>query len=154
MAHPYLGRRPPKSTGREEFGSGFVGGLATRARKAGLSADDLLATCAVWTAEAIGTARRWVRGSIDEVIVGGGGIHNRAVMSGLARIFEGAPVKRFDDLGWDSKAFEATAFALLAHQTFHGRCTNVMQVTGARSPVLLGTLAPGGAGRRNRWGRG
>ncbi|MFO0731688.1 MAG: anhydro-N-acetylmuramic acid kinase [Nitrospiraceae bacterium] len=112
--------------------------------------DDQLATCAAWTAEAIerhadGSRGRSMKSS------SGGGVHNRAVMSDLARVFEGIPVKSFDDLGWDSKAFEATAFALLAHQTAHGRCTSVMQVTGARSPVLLGMLAPGATRRRRPW---
>lgn len=143
MAHPFLTRCPPKSTGREEFGAPFVRQLLTKQRKSHVTTEDLLATCAAWTAETIGTARRWVADDIDDVIVGGGGVYNRAVMCHLKRVFAPTPVSTFDDHGWNSKAFEATAFALLAHDTYHGQCTNVPQVTGARHPVLLGVLAEG-----------
>jgi anhydro-N-acetylmuramic acid kinase len=153
MAHPFLARRPPKSTGREEFGASFVGGLLAKQRKARLSTEDLLATCAAWTAEAIGSSRRWVTGAIDDVIVGGGGVYNRAVMGSLRQVFAPAPVSAFDDWGWDSKAFEATAFALLAYDTYQGQCTNVPQVTGARHPVLLGSVVPGRPGSSMKWPR-
>lgn len=146
MAHPFLMRRPPKSTGREEFGAPFVQALMARQRKARLSLEDLLATCAVWTAEAIGSCRRWVSGEIDEVIVGGGGVYNRAIMDALRTVFAPAPVLTFDDCGSSSKAFEATAFALLAHDMLHGHCTNVPGVTGADHPVVLGSVVPGGVG--------
>lgn len=153
MAHPLIARRPPKSTGREEFGAGFVRRLLAKQRRARLSTEDLLATCAMWTAEAIGSSRQWVTGDIDDVIVGGGGVYNRAVMGCLRQVFEPAPVLTFDDCGWSSKAFEATAFALLAHDTYHGQCTNVPQVTGARHPVLLGSVVPGRPGSLMKWSR-
>ena len=146
MAHPFLARRPPKSTGREDFGLPCVKTLLAKQRRLRLPVEDILATCAVWTAQAIGTARRWVPGDIEEVIVGGGGVYNRAMMGALGQVFAPASVSTFDDHGWSSKAFEATAFALMAHDAFHGRCTNVPQVTGARHPVLLGAVVPGRRG--------
>jgi anhydro-N-acetylmuramic acid kinase len=151
MAHPFIARRPPKSTGREEFGAPFVRNLLARQRRARLSTEDLLATCAMWTAESISSSRRWLASEIHDVIVGGGGVYNRAIMGSLRQVFEPTPVSTFDDCGWDSKAFEATAFALLAHDTYHGQCTNVPQVTGASHPVLLGSLAPGRLGSLKKW---
>jgi anhydro-N-acetylmuramic acid kinase len=109
-----------------------------------------LAICATWTAEAIGSSRRWVPGRIDDVIVGGGGVFNRAIMGSLRTVFDPAPVLTFDECGWSSKAFEATAFALLAYDLLRGRCTNVPQVTGARRSVFLGSVVPGSAGMRSR----
>lgn len=146
LSHPFLARHPPKSTGREEFGAPLVRRLFTRQRQTRLSTEDLLATCAVWTAEAIGSSRRWIIGTIDEIIVGGGGVYNRAVMAGLRQVFSPAPVSTFEDCGWSSKAFEATAFALLAYDAYHGRHTNVPQVTGARHSLPLGILVPGSRG--------
>lgn len=153
MAHPFLQRRPPKSTGREEFGAPFVRRLITKQRKARLSVDDLLATCAAWTAEAIGSSRRWITGDIHDVIVGGGGVYNRAIMASLRQVFAPTPVVTFDECGWNSKAFEATAFALLAHDTYLGQCTNVPQVTGAHHPVLLGAVVPGTPHMLRKWAR-
>lgn len=149
MAHPFLTRRPPKSTGREDFGAPLVRTLLEKRKRARLSMEDLLATCAAWTAEAIGSSRRWIHGKIDDVIVGGGGVSNRAIMASLRTVFAPARVLTFDECGWSSKAFEATAFALLAHDFLHGRCTNVPQVTGARRPVLLGSVVPGGGGQQS-----
>ena len=145
MAHPFLKRRPPKSTGREEFGEHFTEQLLVRQRAYRLRSEDLLATCAYWTAAAVGSARRWLRDGIDEVVVGGGGVYNETVMRHLRTVFRNTPVRTFDELGWNSKAFEAVAFALLAYQTACGHPANLPRVTGARRPVLLGAIVPGGA---------
>jgi anhydro-N-acetylmuramic acid kinase len=144
LAHPFLSKRPPKSTGREEFGPALIDELVTIQKQQGLSMEDLLATCSMWTAKAVGTARRWIKGEVDEVIVGGGGIRNRAIMAHMAAVFAPVPVATFDALGWESKAFEAVAFAVLAYQTATGQWGNLPAVTGAKHPVLLGTIVPGG----------
>jgi anhydro-N-acetylmuramic acid kinase len=149
LAHPFLSRRPPKSTGREEFGPALLEDLLAVQKQQGVSIEDLLATCSMWTAKAVGTARRWIKGPIEEVVVGGGGVRNRAVMDNLAAVFAPIPVTTFDVLGWDSKAFEAVAFALLAYQTVTGEWGNIPAVTGATHPVLLGAIVPAGP----RWAK-
>ena len=144
LAHPFLSKRPPKSTGREEFGAPLVEDLMAMQQQRGLSIEDLLATCSMWTAKAVGTSRRWIKGEIDQVIVGGGGVRNRAIMAHLATVFSPVSVNTFDEVGWDSKAFEAVAFAILAYQTATCQWGNLPAVTGARHPVILGALVPGG----------
>ncbi len=144
LAHPFLSRRPPKSTGREEFGPPLIDELMAAQRQQALSMEDLLATCSMWTAKAVGTARRWIKGTIDEVVVGGGGVRNRAIMDDLSAVFAPVPVITFDALGWDSKMFEAVAFAVLAYQTVIGQAGNIPSVTGATHPVILGTIVPAG----------
>ena len=144
LAHPFLSRRPPKSSGREEFGPALIDDLLSIQQQQGLSLEDVLATCSMWTAKAVGTAPRWIKGPIDEVVVGGGGVRNRAVMENLAAVFAPIPVTTFDALGWESKAFEAVAFALLAYRTMTGQWGNIPAVTGATHPVLLGTIVPAG----------
>ncbi|HEY5627148.1 MAG TPA: anhydro-N-acetylmuramic acid kinase [Nitrospira sp.] len=147
LAHPFLSKRPPKSTGREEFGPALIDELVEIQTQQGLSLEDLLATCSMWTAKSVGTARRWIKGEVDEVIVGGGGIRNRAITAHMASVFAPVPVSNFDALGWGSKSFESVAFALLAYLTATGQAGNLPAVTGAKHPTLLGTIVPGGG----RW---
>ena len=45
-------------------------------------------------------------------------------------------------LGVDPDAKEAMCFALLAHQTVRGVCTNVPSATGARRRAVLGKICP------------
>jgi anhydro-N-acetylmuramic acid kinase len=149
LAHPFLSQRPPKSTGREAFGPELIDVLISIQQQRGLSVEDLLATCSLWTAKAVGTARRWIKGEIDEVVVGGGGVRNRAIMAHLATVFAPVPVTTFDAIGWDSKSFEAVAFALMAYQTVTGQWGNIPSVTGAAHPVILGTIVPSGPGWRD-----
>ena len=144
MAHPYLRREPPKSTGRELFGAPFADELLARAQ--GLSPDDVLATAAAFTAASIGDAvERFIRpqGAVGEVIASGGGCHNRAVMRRLAEAFSAAAVRTSDDLGIPVDAKEAVAFAILAHETMAGRPGNLPSATGARQPAVLGKIVPG-----------
>ena len=144
LAHPYLSQAPPKSTGRETFGAKMLDELLSWPQTRRLSVEDLLATCSRWTAEAVGTARRWIKEGIDDVIVGGGGVRNRAIMGSLTEIFAPVPVTPFESHGWDSKALESVAFAVLAYQTVMEQCGNVPSVTGAASPRLLGCIVPSG----------
>ena len=146
LAHPYLSQAPPKSTGREAFGAKMLDELTVLQQAQQLTIEDLLATCSRWTAEAVGTARRWIHGAIDEVVVGGGGVRNRAVMRHLAEVFTPIPVSTFESHGWDSKALEAVAFAVLAYQTATEQCGNVPSVTGASHPSMLGCIVPNGPG--------
>jgi anhydro-N-acetylmuramic acid kinase len=146
LAHPYLSQAPPKSTGREVFGVKMLDELLTMQQAQQLPIENLLATCSRWTAEAVGSARRWIRGGIDEVIVGGGGVKNRVIMQHLTDVFAPVPVSAFESQGWDSKAIEAVAFAVLAYQTATEQCGNVPSVTGAAHPALLGCIVPSGPG--------
>ena len=144
LAHPYLSKRPPKSTGREEFGPALVDELMAMHQQQGLAVENILATCSMWTAKAVGTARRWIKGPVDEVVIGGGGVRNRAIMADLTSVFAPGPVTTFEALGWDSKSFEAVAFAVLAYRTAMGEWGNIPAVTGAEHPALLGTIVPAG----------
>ena len=146
LAHPFLSQVPPKSTGREAFGTKMLDDLFTLQQAQQLPIEDLLATCSRWAAEAVGTARRWIPGGIDDVIVGGGGVRNHAIMAHLEDVFRPVPVSTFESHGWDSKGLESVAFAVLAYQTVMEQCGNVPAVTGAAHPALLGCIVPNGPG--------
>ena len=144
LAHPFIQRRPPKTTGREQFGPSAMKARFGRYWST-LSTPDLLATAAAFTTEAIASScRRFVRGSIDDLIVGGGGGRNPVLMRNLQAALPSVRVGTMEVYGYDSRAIEAMAFALLAYETFHGRAGNVPEATGARRPVVLGKIVPAG----------
>lgn len=142
MRHPFIRRSPPKSTGRETFGTDFAKKLVEQARQKRLSDMDLLATATAFTASAIANhIKRFSPRPIAEMIVCGGGTNNKTLMRHLSDTFPN--VRPSDTLGYPARAIEAMTFALLAHQTWHHRPTNLPAVTGARHPVILGKIIPG-----------
>jgi anhydro-N-acetylmuramic acid kinase len=145
MAHDYFARRPPKSTGREEFGAAFVTTLLEKAQADDVSAEDLLATAVAFTAESIAAAYKdfiLLEHKIDEVILGGGGSYNATLRRMLQERLPGIPIFLHEDLGLSGDAKEALAFAILGNETMLGRPANVPSATGARRPVVLGKIVP------------
>jgi anhydro-N-acetylmuramic acid kinase len=146
LRHPFLNRKPPKTTGREVFGRAMIERVVRRAKVLRLNPWDLLATVTAFTARAIAHAyERFIlsRGSIVEVIVGGGGTRNPTLMEFLQEAFGPIPVYSFEEFDLDSRALEAMAFALFAYGTIQGEPNNVPSATGAKRPVMMGKIVPG-----------
>jgi len=144
MGHPFLRRRPPKSTGREQFGAVFSAGVCCRAEKIGLSAEDLIGTVTAFTARSIAAAyRRFLPASVDQVILCGGGARNSTLVTMLAEGLAPAQVLSTDDFGISIDTKEAVSFAVLARETVWGVCNNVPSATGASRAVVLGKIIPG-----------
>jgi len=143
LKHPFLKRRPPKSTGREEFGDTYVQRLMREAKQRKMKNEDFLATMTTFTAQAASTSQRFLQGPMDEVILAGGGTRNRTLVKDFCTAFFPTPVKTTETYGWDSKAIEAISFAILAYQTLHGTPNNLPSVTGARHAVVMGKIIPG-----------
>jgi len=152
LAHPYLNRQPPKSTGRELFGESYVLKVWAQARRRHLSLYDCLATSCQFIARTIRDAQQWTKHMPADVVFGGGGVRNARLGAELVKAFDPIPVRTMDDCGSSSQAFEAQAFAVLAYQTVHGVCANVPRVTGAKHPVILGAVTPGTHGLPRKWG--
>ena len=140
LRHPFFARRPPKSTGREEFGEGYIQHVRRVAARHRLSLEDTLASACAGIAQTIRRAGPW---AVDEVIAGGGGVRNRELLVALKREFGPGHVMSMERSGVKSQALEAMAFAVLAYETIRGVPANLPWVTGAKSPVVLGTVTPG-----------
>jgi anhydro-N-acetylmuramic acid kinase len=138
LADTYYRRQAPKSAGREQYGAAFV----ERLRKTRLPMRDLMATATVLTAATIGLAvRPFTKGPTD-LIVSGGGVHNPWIMAHLAGFLPDVTLSTSTDHGIDADAKEAVAFAVLAHETWHGRPASLPSATGARRAVVLGDITP------------
>jgi anhydro-N-acetylmuramic acid kinase len=147
LGQPYFKQHPPKSAGREQFGTAFTAVFLQACRSAGGTPEDAIATATALTAESIVLAydrfvRPRVRNTPVDFIVSGGGSRNAALMAMLHQHLEprGCSVMTSDAAGLPSQAKEAVAFALLAWQTWHGLPGNIPSATGASRPVILGEI--------------
>ena len=130
----YYAKRPPKTSGREQYGREFV----ARLRATGLPLPVLIATAALLTALTIARA---IGPEPGDLIASGGGVHNRLLMSHLHGLLPHMRIATSADYGFDPDFKEAIAFALLAHETWRRRPSNMPGATGARRAVILGDLA-------------
>ncbi len=134
----YFRRRPPKSCGREEFGSGFLGRFYHRAPRSRQVLADRLATVDELVARAVSRGLRHL-GKIGGVVAVGGGRNNRYLMRRLGELLSPVPLVGCESLGLPGDYLEAIGFALLANETLSGRPGNLGGATGAR-PAILGKI--------------
>jgi anhydro-N-acetylmuramic acid kinase len=147
LKEKFFRQPPPKSAGREQFGSAYARRFLAACRKISRRPEDAIATATALTAESIADAiRRWVlplthNAQID-VLVSGGGARNATLLAQLRDRL--APihctVTTTDATGLPAEAKEAAAFALLAYQTWHRRPGNIPSATGATRPAILGHI--------------
>lgn len=143
LRHSFLRRRPPKSTGREEFGISFTKKIYKQAVAKGMANADIVATVTAFTAKSIAQAySRFLPTIPDEVILCGGGSRNNTLVEMLRCELPDAKMCSTDDFGISVDAKEAVSFAVLAWATIKGLTNNVPGVTGAERPVIMGKIIP------------
>jgi anhydro-N-acetylmuramic acid kinase len=147
LREPFFAARPPKTAGREQFGSDYTIRFLEACRKAGGSPEDAIASATALTAESVALAYssflfKTMRKAPVDFIVSGGGARNLTLMQMLHEQLEplDCTVRSSDDLGLPAEAKEAAAFALLAYETWHRRPGNIPSATGAARPAILGEI--------------
>lgn len=140
--HDYFHREPPKSTGRELFGEQYAEALLkVIPREDWLNA---LATVTALTAQSISNAIADHviprGGSVWEILLCGGGVHNKTLIQFLVDSCPDINFIQTDVEGIPADAKEAIAFAVLGNQTLHGLPGNLPKATGAERAVVLGNL--------------
>jgi anhydro-N-acetylmuramic acid kinase len=143
----YFKRKPPRTAGREQFGSAYAARFLGECGRHSKNPEDALATATALTAESIAESyaqfvRAKLKGAPIDYIVSGGGARNATLMAMLTRRLEpmGCRVQTIDAFGMPSEAKEAAAFALLAWMTWHHLPGNIPKATGAKRAVILGQV--------------
>ena len=147
LREPFFQLRPPKSAGREQFGSDYAARFLQACRSVGGSPEDTIASATALTARSVGLAYssflfKSMHNTPVDFVVSGGGARNQTLMQMLREQLEpqGCTVQASDDLGLPAEAKEAAAFALLAYETWHRRPGNIPSATGAARPAILGQI--------------
>ncbi|WNR45726.1 anhydro-N-acetylmuramic acid kinase [Paenibacillus roseipurpureus] len=144
LAHPYFQEPPPKTTGREIFGKAYAATWLASALERGLPQEDIVATATAFTAHSIARGYQdfiFPQSEIAEVIVSGGGAHNRTLLSMLGELLPNQTIFTSDELGISCDAKEAMLFALLGNAFIQGETNNVPAATGAERQTIMGKLA-------------
>jgi anhydro-N-acetylmuramic acid kinase len=148
LRNPYFALKPPRTTGREQFGRKYAAKLLAACRRISRKPEDALATATALTAESIARSftkfvlPKLERAPID-YIVSGGGARNRTLMRMLATKLEplGCTLMTTEQFGMPAEAKEAAAFALMAWMTWHQLPGNLPSATGAKRPAILGQIS-------------
>jgi anhydro-N-acetylmuramic acid kinase len=137
LRDPYFAQPPPKSTGREHF---HLAWLDTRLESGTRSAADVQATLLELTARSVANAIVQHAGDATDVLICGGGLHNRVLIERLHALLQPRAVRSTAEYGVDPDYLEAMAFAWLARQRLLGLPGNLPAVTGASGWRVLGAV--------------
>lgn len=132
----YFSLPAPKSTGREYFNLAWLEKQLAGTEKA----EDVQTTLVALTAASIAAA---IRASFHEgeILICGGGAHNKLLMSQMQTLVQPAfKIASTDVYGIHPDWVEAVAFAWLAKQTLHRQTGNLPRVTGAKQAAILGSI--------------
>lgn len=143
LKHPFFFKKPPKSTGREEFGKKYCDVFYKKTKNKSLSPQDILATATALTAISIAKAyQRFIPEIPDETILCGGGAYNKTLVKMLRQSMPKTTIRLMNDFDIGCDAKEAVSFAILAYAAIKGIANNVPSATGADKPLVLGKITP------------
>lgn len=137
LAHPYLARPPPKSTGREDFNLAWLDSVL--ATHPALAPAAVQATLSEFTAASV-TLALADEPTVSELLVCGGGVHNRDLLRRIAARLPHVDVGSTARAGLDPGYVEPLAFAWLARQRIHEQALDLRGITGAGRPAVLGCV--------------
>jgi len=137
LKDPFFVKPPPKSTCTSYFSLDW---LAEHTRKQeSLSHGVVAATLAELTAITVADALKAHNARGDELLVCGGGVHNKYLIACL-RKHTHTNVLSTADKGIDPDCIEAIVFAWLAKQRLENRSGTIPTVTGAHQATVLGGI--------------
>ena len=141
LTEPFFALPAPKSTGRDLFNMAWLDEHLARHAPAA-AAVDVQATLAALTVHSVARALLERAAATSVLLVCGGGALNQHLLDGLARALPALRVATTAEFGLPVDQVEGAAFAWLAHRFVERRAGNIVAVTGARGPRVLGALHP------------
>ncbi|MDO9101876.1 MAG: anhydro-N-acetylmuramic acid kinase [Candidatus Nitrotoga sp.] len=132
----FLHAVPPKSSGRDLFNLAW---LNSKLRGDELPVD-VQATLLAFSNRVISDAIHRFCDGAQEIYLCGGGARNKALVQSLGISLPDCRIQTTDTLGMGADWLEAIAFAWLAQQRLYGYSVNLVTVTGARHPCILGAI--------------
>ncbi len=140
MQDAFVSTPPPKSTGREHYNLQWLESQLIQTDQ--LTPATVQASLCTFTVNSIQYAIEHFLPQIQTLIVCGGGVHNKHLISQLEMVLPGIQTQTSDHYGLAADWVEAVAFAWLARQTLTGQPGNLKEVTGAKEAVILGAIYP------------
>lgn len=132
LKHAFFIQKPPKSLDRADF---------ARFDLAELSLPDALATAAEIVTSSIALSRNHFPATPKRWIIAGGGARNPTLVNLLREKLAPARVQTAEEIGWQSSAVEAQAFAFLAVRAMKNLPLSFPKTTGVPAPTNGGILA-------------
>lgn len=142
LRHPFFVKKPPKSTGREEFGENFAQKILKQAQKLRIDKTDILTTVSELTVRAVFLAYLEFikpKSKVDELLLTGGGAKNWYFKRRFQQMLKPIPVDSVNIRGFNPDSLEAVCFALLAYLAILGKSGNLKSATGGK-PTILGKI--------------
>ena len=135
----YFEMAPPKSTGKDFFNLQWLDNKLSQSSE-DISPNDIQATLLELSAVTIRDAIRRHAPDCKEILVCGGGVHNKVMMNHLRELHPTMDICSTEKYGLAPDAVEAIAFAWLAKRRIENQPSNLTSVTGADDQVLLGAI--------------
>lgn len=146
LAEPYFAEAYPKSTGKELFNLDWLFNKideyqtisSTKLNKKLIPPEDIQRTLLELTVVSAALQIKQFTHT-HTLFVCGGGVHNQCLVEQLQQQLPAHQIKATDEVGINSDALEAMAFAWLAYCRVHLISANSPSVTGAKSKVIMGS---------------
>ena len=130
----------PQSLGREQFGIDFVDKIIKFGKNNTISNENIITTVSELTVAAVLKYLHTMT-TPDELLICGGGVHNRYFRDRLQQELPQCSVNSTAVYGFDPDYVEAVCFALLGFMYVKGIPAGLKSVTGAGNETVLGKLS-------------
>lgn len=142
LADNYFKQTPPKSTGREYFRLGWLeqclSGISPQP-----DPDAIQATLCEVTAQSITSAVEEYLPECERIVLCGGGAYNAHLRKRISELNPDRVVEDTSKYDIAPDWVEAAAFAWMARCTVRGKPIDLVAVTGASNPAVLGSVYSG-----------